>query len=839
VPIKWQNCAVAADPWDFFVSYTQADRAWAEWIAWNLEEDGYRVLVQAWDFIPGINWTQNMQDGVTGAARTIAVLSDAYLNSVYGSAEWQAAWAADPDGKQRKLLIIRVQDCPRPGLLTSVVGVDIFGKPELEAKSTLRKAVADALSGRAKPATAPRFPGRAVPRPARFPGALPTVWKVAARNPNFTGRDAALAALARDLSSRSTVTVHSVHGLGGVGKTQLAIEFAYTYASNYDVVWSITAEDPTTIPDQFAALARKLGLSPANDPDEMREQVHDALRAAAGWLLIFDNADSVAGIRPWLPSIPLQAGTPGHVIVTTRRGGFGSIGHVLDLDVIDLPAAVQLLRSRVPALDEDLAEQLADQLGRLPLGLEQAAAYLDRTQTPAAEYLNLLRTSTQVMLAEGVVHAHGHSLSTVWNLSLDRIAREAPEAMELLGICAYLAPEAIPLDLFTGHPDEIPTALAQAVASAVAFNKTVSTLVDYSLAKRTPAGLQLHRLVQAAVRLCHQNADQPPQPTSLQVALRLLRVDAPTKILRTPEAWPRWAVLLPHVRTAADHFATNSSVEGDNGTTAKAVSWLLDRTGTYLQVHARGREALPLFERALAIAELAYGPDHLEVADHLNSLGELLRDLGDPAGARPLHEHALAICETTYRPNHPDVAVSLNYLAVSLYDLGDLGGARPLFERALAIDEATYGPDDSQVAIDLINLAELLRDLGDPTSARPLNERALAIDEAIYGPDHPEVAIDLNNLALNLYDLGDPAAARPLIERALAIHETTYGPNHPNVATNLRILASILADLGELAAARPLAKRALAIDGATYGPNHPNTQASQRSVDQLTGSGEG
>ena len=496
--------------WDFFVSYTQADRAWAEWIAWTLEEDGHRVLVQAWDFVPGSNWTQSMQEGVTGAARTIAVLSDAYLQSVYGTAEWLAAWAEDPDGKQRTLLPVRVQDCARPGFLSNVVSVDLFGTDEAGAKVTLLRAVAGALAGRAKPATAPAFPGagRAMPRPARFPGALPAVWKVGAHNPNFTGRDADLAAIARNLSAGSTVTVHSVHGLGGVGKTQLAIEFAYAHAVDYEVVWTIASEDPATIPDQFAALARKLGLTPVADSDELRDQIHDALRGASGWLLIFDNADSVADIQPWLPSIPLRIGTPGHVIVTTRRGGFGGIGRVLDLDVIDLPSAVQLLRARVPALEQGIAEQLAEQLGRLPLGLEQAAAYLDRTQTPAAEYLQLLRTAPQAMLSEGVVHADSQSLATVWNLSLDRVANEAPEAMELLGICAYFAPDAIPLDLFTHHPDELPPPLAETVTDAFAFNKAISFLVDYSLAKRTPAGLQVHRLVQAAVRLRHQT--NPP-----------------------------------------------------------------------------------------------------------------------------------------------------------------------------------------------------------------------------------------------------------------------------------------------------------------------------------------
>ena len=145
--------------WDFFISYTQADRAWAEWIAWVLEEDGHEVLVQAWDFVPGSNWIQGMQAGVARAARTIAVLSPAYLESEYGTAEWQAAWASDPAGAQRKLLVTRVTDCDRPGLLAGVVSVDLFGTTEAEARARLRTMVSSAITGRAKPEVPPVFPG--------------------------------------------------------------------------------------------------------------------------------------------------------------------------------------------------------------------------------------------------------------------------------------------------------------------------------------------------------------------------------------------------------------------------------------------------------------------------------------------------------------------------------------------------------------------------------------------------------------------------------------------------------------------------------------------------------
>ena len=221
------------EKWDFFVSYTQADKAWAEWIAWVLEEDGYRVLIQAWDFPPGSNWIQRMDVGIEKATRMIVVLSSDYLASVYGSAEWQAAWASDPDGTGRKLLPVRVADCNRPGLLAGIVGVDLFGLDAVAAKARLRGMVASALADRAKPAIAPYFPGilRAIRSEPQFPGIFQQVWNVPPSNPNFTGRAAELRKVARSLAAGSRVMVHSVHGMAGVGKSQLAIKYAYVHVN--------------------------------------------------------------------------------------------------------------------------------------------------------------------------------------------------------------------------------------------------------------------------------------------------------------------------------------------------------------------------------------------------------------------------------------------------------------------------------------------------------------------------------------------------------------------------------------------------------------------------------
>jgi hypothetical protein len=500
--------------WDFFVSYTQADRAWAEWTAWVLEEDGHRVLFQAWDFVAGDNWVQRMRQGVSGAERTIAVLSPDYLESEFGTAEWEAAWRADPLGAKRKLLTVQVRECAWPELLAPVVGVKLFGISEAEARARLRTMVAGVLTGRAKPGTAPPFPGtgRAIPDRPLFPAALPRVWKVPARNPNFTGRGDDLAALATALASGPTVTVHAVHGMGGVGKTQLATQFAWDHATDYDLVYWLAAEEPAALPDQFTALATQLGLEPVSDPDGLQAQVHQQLREVPGWLLIFDNADDADDIQPWIPAVPMVPGTRAHAIITTRRGGFDALGEVMDLDVVNLAEALALLRTRVPDLPEDTGTELARELGFLPLALEQAGAYIRRSQKPAADYLRQLHERAEEMYRLGKVGGRDVTIATLWDISLERVSQENQAAAQLLDLCAYLAPERIPLDLFSGHPGLLPEPLAAAAANELAFDEAIAILVDYSLLNRTEAGLQLHRLLQGALRARHRR--QPPLPAA-------------------------------------------------------------------------------------------------------------------------------------------------------------------------------------------------------------------------------------------------------------------------------------------------------------------------------------
>jgi hypothetical protein len=239
--------------WDFFVSYTQADRGWAEWIAWELESAGFAVVIQAWDMQPGDNWVHRVDEACELAAHTVAVVSGSYLRSEWGRVEQLAAIWRDPLGKHRKLIPVRVSDCALPGLLGSISVIDVFDADEATARERLVAAARSARGHwRGKPARRPSFPSTAPGagiEARRFPGQPPAVWQVPfPRNPGFTGRDRELAVLRGRLASgqeTAAAVPQVVHGLGGVGKTQLVLEYAYRYASDYDLIWWLPAEQPS------------------------------------------------------------------------------------------------------------------------------------------------------------------------------------------------------------------------------------------------------------------------------------------------------------------------------------------------------------------------------------------------------------------------------------------------------------------------------------------------------------------------------------------------------------------------------------------------------------------
>jgi len=657
--------------------------------------------------------------------------------------------------------------------------------------------------------TAKPVPG--APRHRQGATALPPICNLPhLRNPNFTGRKDLLKHLSKALTSgKHAALTQAIHGLGGVGKTQLAVEYAYVHASDYDLIWWVRAEEPATLAANYAGLAEPLSL-PQKDAADQREIVA-AVRLELGqrerWLLVFDNAGQPDSIRDYLPQ-----GAGGHVIITSRSPAWGGVARSLPVQVWEPGESVEFLVKRTDRDDEAAARALAEALGNFPLALEQAAAYTEETGATFGNYLKLFQTRHRELWARAKPpEDYPDTVATTWSVAMDRVREESLEGADLLSLCAFLGPDDIPHGMLRDGVEHVPEPLAAAVRDDMKFNDALAALRRYSLVEVADEGLSLHRLVQAVTR---DRLSEDDSKMWAEAAVRVVNSAFPYDS-DAVRYWPTCSRLLPHALAAAER-----AEELDVG--ADAAGRLFNQAGLYLQGRAQFAEAKTSFEHALAMNEAAHGPDHPTVATCVNNLGLVLHELGDLKGARAHFERALKIAEAAYGPNHPNVAACVNNLGGVLRSMGDLAGARAHFERALKISEAAYGPDHPNVAACVNNLGGVLRDMGDLAGARSHIERALTIDEATYGPDHPTVAIRVNNLGNVLQDLGDLEGARAHYERALTIDEATYGPDHPTVAIRVNNLGNVLQDLGDLEGARAHYERALKIDEAAYGPDHPD-----------------
>ncbi len=807
---------------DFFISYNKADKAWAEWIAWQLEEAGHTVTIQAWDFGPAGNFVIEMNRAIQECGRVLAVLSPTYLTSLYTLPEWAAYFADDPTSAKRSIVPVRVRECELKGLLAPIVYVDLLNKPEDEARTLLLDGV---KIGRRKPSTAPAFPGtpsRAVASQPRFPGALPTIWNVPhLRNPNFTEPGFRLSELRAALQSgQPAVLTQALAGLGGVGKTQLAVEYAWRHHADYNLVWWLPAEQPETLAAEFAALAGPLGLPAQNDAKQSAAvaAVRAALRQRLGWLLIFDNANSPHEIRPYLP------GTGGHVLITSRHAAWGGTAQAVKVETWTPKTAVEFLLKRTTQTDAVAARELAHELGHLPLALEQAAAYVEAAGITFVEYLRLFREHQLELLQRGQPDPDYHAtVATTWEISFQRLQSESPAGSVLLNLCAFFAPDDIPRTVIVAGVEHLPTPLREAVKNDLAFHDAVVAIRRYSLVEvGSDASLSIHRLVQAVIR---ERLKEAGRKLWAEAAVRVINEAFPfnSDDVRT---WKECARLLPHVVATIDHAEV---LEAAPGTVVR----LMNQMGLYLQGRAQYSATQATCERGLRLGIKVFGPGHPNVADMVNNLGLALRALGKLNSAKTAFESALQHGEKVLGLEHPDVAIRLNNLGNVRQDLGDLAGAKAAYERAIRINEKVFGPYHPNVARDINNLGSVHLDLGNLSEAKEAFERALHIDEKAYGPEHPSVARDVNNIGNVLRSLGDLLGAKASYERALGIGDKVYDSEHPDAAIWITNLGSVQQALGDLPSARGAFERALGIFRRFLGDDHPNTKRALRNLRAL------
>jgi hypothetical protein len=703
------------------ISHAGRDRAWAEWARWHLETAGYPTELDGVDWAPGANVMEAMDRVLRRADPMLVLLSSAYLDPErFTTDAWTARLAQrrrDPDAK---LIPLRIENVDlHGGLWAPIVVPDVFGLSPDQAATMLVEAVQrviDRPPAGTLTAVPPVYPDRvgepATPSGPRPPGSLPAVWNLARRNPAFTGRDDMLNRLHDTLSGGDRVAVQALFGMGGVGKTQLALEYAHRFVGEYDLVWWVPAEQSELIGDHLATLAQKLRLVPAGTvTPEAVEALWDHLRRADRWLLLFDNAEDRDQLAPWLPD------GPGHLLITSRNPNWTGVARAVDVDVFARSESTGLLRTHLPHLADADADRLAEALGDLPLAVGQAVDVLAEIRLPVDAYLHDLETHAADLMSEGRPPVgYPVPLAATVTLTADRLRSADPAAGELLHLCAWMGPEPIPIDLFTARPGLLPELLQSVASRPVAFGRAVAQLGKFGLARLTDSGPVLHRLVQAVLRDTDTNA-----AAHHDMVEQLLVATAPDDGI-LPQWWPRWAVLLPHILAAAPTTTDNR----DMRYVANCAVWHLVNRGD-------AQAALPLTERLHREWSVRLGPDDPDTLMIVNTLARVYAYLGRYREARDLDQDSLGREQRLRGDDDPNTLVSASNLAADLHYLGEYERACEVNEDTLARRRQLLGDDHFDTLTSVLNLSSDLTMLGEHVRAHDLDKEAVVRLRGVLG----------------------------------------------------------------------------------------------------------
>jgi tetratricopeptide (TPR) repeat protein len=861
---------------DVFLSHNRAQKDWTREFDLHLRNAGFNVWFDERNLRGGVIASLGMEQGVEESRHAVLVLSPEFLASEWTDFETQIAIVLSPANRDRKIIPILHTKCKLPPRLARISWIDFsdtHGDP-MQFEFRLAQLMSDLNSKRyqrpmdfktfqsshknSNPNSIP--PVRPLPHGSRMPHRS---------NPLFVGREAEMLALKKRLTpgSNALVGVHAaVTGMGGVGKTQLAIEYAHHYGQDYPggVFWLNFAgeEDPI---NEVARCGGPEGLdlekwSEMKTPDQASRVQKTWEESDSASLLIFDNAEDPAAVEKWRPKHGLAS-----VLITSRRDEWPPEMGVKALGIETLPRqkSLELLAEVRPLIEKDSAERqsadkICDRLGDLPLALTVATKYLRTYKTEnLSEYLHAL--SAQPAIQDPSLQKVSLAFGVSYNKLKPEDATDAL-AQKLFHLASWFAPVSINRQLLITS------------AGVSSMDRTARHTSDEAFARLQELGLikqeindrfLLHRLLRDFARLkapgnmnqiqavetvgesldrfaTRENNSGLPQPLAQERAhLRelaseseQLNPDLAARLYDSLGFNGRMLALFDEAR--ADNERALKISEAVHGTDHPSVAAYANNLGLVQRALGDLQGALNNFERALKIDEAVYGPDHPLVATLLNNLGLAFKNLGDLTGARANYERALKIDEAVYGPDHPDVAIDISNLGSILRELGDTNGARAHYERALKIGETVHGPDHPNVATRLSNLGSILQELRDLQGARANYERALKIDEAVYGPGHPKVAIRLINLGSVLRALGDLKGARVNFERALKIDEAVYGPDHMEIATDVGNIGSVLHDLGDIKGARTNFKRALKILKNILGDDHPQTKIAQDNLDLLT-----
>ena len=643
--------------------------------------------------------------------------------------------------------------------------------------------------------------------------------RLAPRPVFLAGREELLAELANRMAGDEGAGPRMValYGLGGAGKTSVALEYAYCQLGEVGVAWQFAAEDPAVLANGFGELAAQLDAADRGDPVA---SVHSVLAASpAPWLLVFDNAPDRASVAPFVP----PAG-PGRVLITSRNQIWPP-GQSLDVPVLDPQVAAEFLGNRTGDPDRQAAGEVADVLSGLPLALEQAAAYVQATGNSLAGYLASFRQRRADLLGRGEPTGYPHTVATTWTLAFEDLAQAEPGAAGLLRLLAFCAPEAIPLRLLLQpRPglagqlgDQVTPVLVPLLEDKLAAGDAVAALRRYSLV--TPAGggaVSVHRLVQV-VTADQMPADLAGQWRQAAAALIETAIPADTSL---PGTWPVCAALLPHAQAALD------LTSGGMRQIAEYLGW----SGN----HPAARDLFQVIADAHREDD-AYGAEHPDTLTARHELAFWTGMAGDAAAARDQLAALLPVREQVSGPEHPGTLTARGNLARWTGEAGDAGGARDQYAALLPVFERVSGPEHPDILTARAELARWTGAAGDAAGARDQFAALLPVRERVLGPEHPDTMGTRGNLAYWTGEAGDAGGARDQYAALLPVFQRVLGPEHPYTLTTRAELANSTGQAGDAAGARDQLAALLPVRERVSGPEHPDTLTARAELARWTG----
>ncbi|NJP23285.1 FxSxx-COOH system tetratricopeptide repeat protein [Microbispora hainanensis] len=796
---------------DVSLSYVPEDRLWAEWIAAVLTQAGMRVRTQGGEREEDESGQARTPEA---AGRTVALLSPAYLRSRQARETWHAA--EGPATLSAHLLPVRVSDVRVPQTYADPPALDLFRLDEQHAAAALLRALD-------RPAGTEAVGQGGTPR---YPGIQPAILNLPTRNAAFTGRGEVLERLRDQLVGGSQAVVTQVQegrtqalfGLGGVGKTHLAIEYAHRFMSDYDVVWWVSAEQPELLNGAMADLAERLGIRIGDNLAEAALAAKDALRRGepyARWLLIFDNANSADDVQTYLP------GGSGHVLITSRSQTWSQIAKPLEIDVFTREESLEHLRRRVADLSDEEADRVAAALGDLPLAIEQAGAWLQETGMSVDEYVDKLAKQPVRTLALGdSPTTYPTPVAATWNVSFQRLREKSPAAVRLLQLLAFFAAEPVSLSMLYG--DETVRCLVRyddSLREKIMIGRLVRELNRFALAKvdQRNNSVQVHRLVQAVLR--DQMDDDERERTVHEVHRILLGARPREGDTDDPGNWPRYDEIWPHL-------APSNAEECDEEETRQL---LIDRV-RYLYRRGEFDRALSLGRRLeeLWIRKLGdYDRQTLYLRFHM---GNVLRSQGRYLEACDLNRAILEDQRRVLPDPHPHTLQTAGSLAADLRALGELSESLRMEQETYARTKELFFDDHPRVLAAANNLAVALRHVGDIGAARRLDQETADKRREVLGPAHPFTLLSETNLALDIREAGEYAKSADLLRETLNSYGEVSGPELPDTLNTARSLAVSLRETGALAEARRLTETTYERCLQRFGPESPDTVACKLSL---------